>query len=64
MAEMAHDVHRNHGDRDSRNGCGKVGWIWKFQLNSPVQGYSYDQRLENVDIDFNDPLTPIVGLGQ
>ena len=29
-----------------------------------VQGYSYDQRLEYVDIDFNVPHTPIVGLGQ
>ena len=29
-----------------------------------IQGYSYDQRLENVDIDFNVPHTPIVGLGQ
>ena len=29
-----------------------------------VQGYSYDQRLENVDIDFNVPHMPIVGLGQ
>ena len=31
---------------------------------STIQGYSYDQRLENVDIDFNVPHTPIVGLGQ
>ena len=30
----------------------------------PLQGYSYDQRLEYVDIDFNVPHTPIVGLGQ
>ena len=29
-----------------------------------LQGYSYDQRLEYVDIDFNVPHTPIVGLGQ
>ena len=29
-----------------------------------VQGYSYDQRLEYVDMDFNVPHTPIVGLGQ
>ena len=29
-----------------------------------LQGYSFDQRLENVDIDFNVPHTPIVGLGQ
>ena len=29
-----------------------------------IQGYSYDQRLEYVDIDFNVPHTPIVGLGQ
>ena len=29
-----------------------------------VQGYSYDQQLEYVDIDFNVPHTPIVGLGQ
>ena len=29
-----------------------------------LQGYSYDQRLENVDIDFKVPHTPIVGLGQ
>ena len=27
-----------------------------------LQGYSYDQRLENVDNDFNVPHTPIVGL--
>ena len=29
-----------------------------------LQGYSFDQRQENVDIDFNVPHTPIVGLGQ
>ena len=33
-------------------------------LENPVQGYSYDQRLEYVDIDFNVPHTPIVGLWQ
>ena len=29
-----------------------------------LYSYSHDQRLENVDIDFNVPHTPIVGLGQ
>ena len=33
-----------------------------YLLLFSLQGYSYD--LENVDIDFNVPLTPIVGLGQ
>ena len=31
---------------------------------SDLHGYSYDQRLENVYIDFNVRHTPIVGLGQ
>ena len=35
-----------------------------FPLSTALQGYSYDQRLENVDIDFNVPHMPIVALGQ
>ena len=36
----------------------------KVYFDHIVQGYLYDQRLENVDIDFNVPHMPIVGLGQ
>ena len=36
--------------------------LHNFQIY--IQSYSYDQRLEYVDIDFNVPYTPIVGLGQ
>ena len=43
----------------------KRSWIQNFRSRVfVVQGYSYDQRLEYVDIDFNVPHTPIVGLGQ
>ena len=35
-----------------------------YSITMRLQGYSYDQRLENVDIDFNVPHAPIVGLGQ
>ena len=47
---------------------GMLGYIQTYFSNShrlggaQVQGYSYDQRLENVDNDFNVPHTPIVGL--
>ena len=48
---------------------GNLNNVSLFMTHEPMfviylQGYSYDQRLENVDIDFNVPHTPIVGLGQ
>ena len=42
----------------------KISRVTTDQTPHSVQGYSYDQRLEFVDIDFNVPHTPIVGLGQ
>ena len=44
--------------------CSVWGQETTAGFNKQVQGYSYDQRLENVDIAFNVPHTPIVGLGQ
>ena len=40
-----------------------IKWPVRPRLGG-IQGYSYDQRLEYVDIDFNVLHTPIVRLGQ
>ena len=46
-------------------GVGRICNRGKLKLGiKNLQGYSYDQRLEYVDMDFNVPHKPIVGLGQ